>query len=416
MHLLLIHQAFVAPHDPGGTRHYELAKHLVDTGHRVTVVTSSLSYLTGLRVNEQAESVEESARGMRIIRVYTYPSLHKSFFWRAISFLSFMFTSVFGALRAGKVDIVMGTSPPIFQAVSAWVVSRLRNRPFLLEIRDLWPEFAIDLGVLTNQGLIGAARLLEAFLYARAARMLVNSPAYLDYLTAKGVPQRKISLISNGADPDLFSKEDGQEVREELGLNGQFVVSYTGALGLANDIPTILRAADRMRDQRDIRFLLVGDGKERAKLESMAAQMELENVTFLEARAKSEIARVLAASDACVATLKDIPMFRTTYPNKVFDYMAAGRPTILAIDGVIREVIESARGGICVPPGDDAALADAVRVLRSDRRKCEEMGKAARAYMVEHFNRHKQASEFAELLKSLRSLRAAASQAPDIAC
>lgn len=403
MHLLLIHQAFASPDEPGGTRHYELARHLTELGHRVTIVASGLSYLTGKSAGASREVVgRRGINGLRILRVYTFPSLHRSFVWRVVSFLTFMVTSVLGGLRAGPVDLVMGTSPPIFQAVSAWLVSLARRRPFLLEVRDLWPEFAIDLGVLRNGILIALSRRLETFLYSRARGILVNSPAYRDYLVARGIPEAKISLIPNGADPDMFNlNARGEVIREEFHLNGQFVVSYTGALGLANDIPTILRAAARVRDNPNIHFLLVGDGKERTSLEFLAANMKLSNVTFAGPRPKFEMAEILAASDACLATLKDIPMFRTTYPNKVFDYMAASRPTILAIDGVIRRVMEAAQGGIVVPPGDDAAIAEAVRCLSKNPAQCEQMGRAARAYAVDHFNRHKQASEFVALLMAL---------------
>ena len=403
MHILLIHQAFVSPAEPGGTRHYELASHLAQHGHRFTIVASDLSYLTGRRTVARDRLVtEQDLDGVRVLRAYTYPSLHRSFFWRIVSFLSFMLTSVWAALRAGPVDVVMGTSPPMFQAVSAWLVAAVRRRPFVLEIRDLWPEFAIDIGVLRNQVLIVLSRWLEHFLYACATHILVNSPAYRDYLLNKGVPAGKISLIPNGVDPDMFTPDArGERVRQAWGLNGNFVVTYAGALGLANDIPTILKAANRLRDLPQIHFLLVGDGKERANLEALARQLQLPNVTFTGSRPKREMSEILAASNACIATLKDIPMFRTTYPNKVFDYMAAGRPTILAIDGVIRQVVEVANGGIFVPPGDDAALANAVLSLSEDHRRAAAMGVAARAHVVEHFNRHQQALQFATVIQRL---------------
>ena len=167
----------------GGTRHYEFARYVVHSGHRFTVVASDLNYLTGQRVvGETGDVVDETIEGVRILRASTYPALHRSFVWRVISFLSFMITSVRTAWRAGPVDLVIGTSPPIFQAVSAWLVSRLRRCPFLLEIRDLWPEFAIDMGVLTNPLLIALSRWLERFLYAQATHIVVNSPAYREYL------------------------------------------------------------------------------------------------------------------------------------------------------------------------------------------------------------------------------------------
>jgi glycosyltransferase involved in cell wall biosynthesis len=403
MHTLLIHQAFVSPNEPGGTRHYELARHCVNQGQHFTIVASDHSYLTGQRTSLDNKLIsEQNMDGVRVLRVYTYPSLHRSFVWRVISFLSFMITSVGAALRAGPVDLVVGTTPPIFQALSAWLVSALRRRPFLLEIRDLWPEFAIGLGVLKNPVLIFLSRRLEHFLYARATHLLVNSPAYRDYLIGHGLRAEKITLISNGVDPDMFDPHaKGERCRQAWSLAGKFVVTYAGALGLANDIPTILRAADRLRTHSQIHFLLVGDGKERAKLEAIAQQLKLPNVSFTGSCPKSEMSDILAASDACVATLQDIPMFRTTYPNKIFDYMAAGRPTILAIDGVIRQVIEAAQGGMFVPPGDDAALAEAVWTLYSNRPEAHRMGLAARSYVVEHFNRARQSQAFASLVERL---------------
>lgn len=403
MRVVLIHQAFASPDEPGGTRHYELARYCVERGHSFTIVASSLSYLTGERTTEQRGLVtEQNLDGVRVFRAYIYPSLHRSFVWRIVSFLSFMFTSVWAALKAGPVDVVMGTSPPIFQAVSAWVVAKVKRRPFLLEIRDLWPAFAIDIGVLTNPVLIALSRALENFLYARATHLLVNSPAYRDYLITKGVPPTKISLIPNGVDSQMFLPDsNGETVRLRWELVERFVVTYAGALGLANDIGTLLRAADRLRDLPNIHFLLIGDGKERANLEGLARQINLPNVTFTGPMPKSEMPHILAASDACVAILKDIPMFRTTYPNKVFDYMASGRPTILAIDGVIRQVIEASAGGIFVPPGDDEALAEAVRRLYHNRQEAQVMGMAARAYVVTHFERRQQAQQFVGLMARL---------------
>jgi glycosyltransferase involved in cell wall biosynthesis len=199
-------------------------------------------------------------------------------------------------------------------------------------------------------------------------------------------------------DPDA----DGKRIREQWGLNGQFVVIYAGALGLANDIPTVLRAAASLKERTDVRFVLVGDGKERRNLEVWAKEHQLTNVLFAGSHPKSEMSDILAASDVCLATLKNISMFRTTYPNKVFDYMAAGRPTILGIDGVIRQVVETAQGGVFVPPGDSAALADAVRQLAENRSLAQEMGQAARTYVVEHFNRSKQAHDFVALIERLQ--------------
>ncbi|MEW5804403.1 MAG: glycosyltransferase family 4 protein [bacterium] len=407
MNTLLIHQAFASPKDAGGTRHFELGRYLVGTGDRFTIIASDLSYLTGKRKVEDKKAVaKQNISGVDILRAYTYPSLHRSFSWRVVSFLSFMGTSLLAALSEKDVDLVMGTTPPIFQAGSAWLVATLRRRPFLLEIRDLWPEFAIALGILTNPLLIKLSRWFEIFLYSQATHLLVNSPAYRDYLISKGVPESKITLIPNGVDATMFDPEAaGEHIREKYNLNGKFVVTYAGALGMANDIDTLLHAAVHLQNEPDIHFLLAGDGKERGRLEAAARKLCPSQVTFTGPFPKDEMRNVLAASNACVATLKDIPSFRTTYPNKVFDYMAAGRPIVLGIDGVIRQVVADAKAGIFVQPGDGAALADAVRNLYRNPEQAASMGMAGRLYVMEHFNRSKHAEDFARLVRRLAQVR-----------
>ncbi len=403
MRVLLIHQAFISPTEGGGTRHYEFARYCITQGYEFVIIASNLNYLTGQRVtNKKGFITEQNLDGIKVLRAYTYPALHKSFVWRVVSFICFMITSFIAALRVRDIDVVMGTSPPIFQAVSAWLVALIRRKPFLLEIRDLWPAFAIDMGVLKNPVLIKLSRWLEAFLYARAHHIVVNSPAYRDYLLEKDIEEEKISIVLNGVDPDMFDPTaDGKAFRKKFNLDGKFVVTYAGALGMANDIPTILQAAKRLKDRENIQFLIVGDGKERPHLEETAKKWHLTNVTFIGSQPKSNMPMILAASDVCVATLQDIPMFRTTYPNKVFDYMAAERPTILAIDGVIRDVIEKSGGGIFVHPADDAALADAILSLHDDQGKVCTMGRDARAYVVKYLNRTRQAAQFVDVLQNV---------------
>lgn len=406
--LLLIHQAFASKDEPGGTRHFELAKRLVAQGRTFTVIASDVVYQTGKRATPNKRLMTESTTdGVRILRAYTYASLHTSYVARVISFLSFTVTSVLVGMRAGRPDVVMGTTPSIFQAVSAWILSVLHRRPFLLEIRDLWPEFAIDIGLLRNPVLIGMARSLESFLYSRADHLLVNSPAYRDYLIAKGVEAKRISLVPNGVDPYMFNPDDRAEnIRRQYGVNDRFVVTYAGALGMANDIDVLLNAALLIRDRSDVQILIVGDGKERARLEAKVMTLELTNVKFTGPIPKSQMPEILAASDACVAILRNIKMFTTTYPNKVFDYMAAGRPTVLAIDGVIRKVIEAASGGIFVQPGDAKQLAAALISLADDPQQAKQMGMSAHSYVVQHFNRDDHAREFMNLVSRVALVRA----------
>jgi glycosyltransferase involved in cell wall biosynthesis len=399
MKILLIHQSFASPNDPGGTRHYELLLRAHQAGCQPTVVAGSLNYLTGQKADEGTSQADENYDGVRVVRAYAHPTLHRSFIWRVLSFVSFMVMSFIAAWRIGKIDIVMGTSPPLFQPLSAWLIAVLRRRPFLLEIRDLWPEFAIDMGVLRNPLLIWLARRLEMFLYARASHLLVNSPAYRDYLIRKGISPSKISFIANGVDPAAFDPgADGKAFREQHDLVGKFVVLYAGALGIANDLTMVLNAASLLQDLPDVQFVLLGDGKERVNLEAQARSLQLQNVHFVGACPKKEVATVLAAADVCLAVLQNIPMFTTTYPNKVFDYMAAGKATLLAIDGVIRQAVEDAQAGTFVPPGNPEALANAVRWCAGHPEEIQRMGARGREYVERHFNRDIQSLQFVELI------------------
>jgi glycosyltransferase involved in cell wall biosynthesis len=405
MKILLINQSFVSPDEPGHTRHFEMAQFLRARGHELIIVGSDINYQTGQPTRERRgvlEDVEQIIDGVRVLRAYVYPSLHRSYFWRIVSFFSFMFSSVWTALRVKDVDLVMGTTPPIFQAVSAWFVALVRRKPFLLEVRDLWPEFGVSMGVLTNPIIIWLARWLENFLYARATHILVNSPAYRKYMLDKGLPEKKVTFIPYGTDVDMFNPNvDGSAIRRKLGMDDKFVVVYAGALGQANDIYTILRAADRLRNEPDIRFVLFGDGKERVHIENESRRRNLENVIFAGVHPKKEMPAVLASSDVCLAILQDITMFRTTYPNKVFDYMAAGRATVLVIDGVIREVIETSHGGVFVEPGDDELLAKTVLELSKDPQRVQQMGVNARQYLIKHLDRRDKLAETLEFLQSL---------------
>jgi glycosyltransferase involved in cell wall biosynthesis len=403
MKILLINQAFVSPDEPGHTRHFEMAQYLRARGHEFVIVASDLNYQTGQRTVERTGLfAEQMIDGVRILRAYIFPALHRSYFWRIISFLSFMFTSVWTAFTVKNVDIVMGTTPPIFQAVSAWFVALIRRKPFLLEVRDLWPEFGVSMGVLKNPIVIALARWLENFLYARATHILVNSPAYKEYMLGKGVSENKITYIPYGTDVDMFNPDlDGSPVRKKLGLENKFVVLYAGALGQANDIDTILHAAERLNHESQIRFVLFGDGKERARLESESKRMNLTNVIFAGVCPKKEMPLVIASSDVCLAILQDVPMFRTTYPNKVFDYMAASRGTVLVIDGVVREVIESSGGGVFVSPGNEEQLAKTILELLNDPQRVKQMGLNARAYLVKHLDRRDKLNETLALLENL---------------
>lgn len=404
MHILLIHQAFAAINEPGGTRHHEIARYLVKHGHQVTIITSPVSYLTGHNAQTKSHWVtrENSEPGITILRAYTYPALHRSFFHRLLSFFSFMFSSFFIGLGVKNVSVIWGTSPPIFQGWTAWLLARLKGVPFLFEVRDLWPAFAIAVGVLKNKTLIRMSEWLERFLYRHADEMVVNSPGFIDHIRSRGA--KRITLVENGVDVSMFNLgESGAEFRKLHHLENKFIALYAGAHGISNNLGVILESAVITRENPDIVYALVGDGKEKSNLMEEAAVKGLTNVLFLPSVPKMEMNAVLAAADACIAILKPIEMYKTTYPNKVFDYMAAAKPVILLIDGVIRQVVENASCGVFVEPGNPQALADQIEIMHNDAVTTERMGINGREYVEQHFDRAALAEKMEDVL--IRLLR-----------
>jgi glycosyltransferase involved in cell wall biosynthesis len=402
MHILIIHQAFASIKEGGGTRHHEFARYLVERGHQVTIITSPISYLTGESKTHQKKLkvIEQAEPGITIIRSYVYPALHKSFVHRVINFLSFMVSSFLAGLSVREVDLVWGTSPPIFQSGSAWMVSKFKRVPFLFEVRDLWPAFAIEMGVLTNPLLIKPAQWFEKLMYRKANRVIVNSPGYVNHVSDLGA--KRVELVPNGGEPGMFAKNaDGSTFRAAHHLENKFIVLYAGAHGMANDLDIIIQAADQIRENENIHFVFIGDGKEKQNLIKHAQDLDLENVTFLPTCPKEEIANVISAADICTAILQPIPLFKTTFPNKVFDYMVAEKPVLLAIDGVIRQVVEEANAGVFVAPGHPDIMAKTILELSKSPDKLKQMGKSGREFIIKHYNRRDIANTLAMIIEDM---------------
>ena len=401
-HILIIHQAFASLDEPGGTRHYEFARLLADRGERVTIIASPVSYITGRSSIPEPSSIktERISNNLTILRVRVYAAHHRSFFHRVIAFLSFMISAFLLGLRIRNVDVIWGTSPPIFQGVTAWLLARIKHRPLLLEIRDLWPQFAVAVGVLKNPILIRASEWLERTLYQQAQKLIVNSPGFIQHVRQRG--GRDVQLVPNGSDPTMFDPLDrGTDFRHKYLLEKKFIVLYAGAHGVSNDLGVVLEAAGLLSDP-GIHIVLLGDGKEKQALQVRATEMGIRNVTFVASVPKSVMPTALAAADACLAILKPLEEYKTTYPNKVFDYMAAGRSVILAIDGAIRSVVEDAGCGIFSKPGDPVALAEAIQMLARDPERNRDIGLAGRDYLLKKFNRVEIAERLFRIFEELK--------------
>jgi glycosyltransferase involved in cell wall biosynthesis len=313
-----------------------------------------------------------------------------------------MISSFAVGMRVKHVDLVWGTSPPIFQGATAWALARLKGVKFLFEVRDLWPAFAVAVGVLRQPFLIRLSEWLERFLYSHADLVVVNSPGFSEHVRVRGA--RRVELVPNGSDTTMFNPElDGRSFRLQHGLIGRFIALYAGAHGMSNDLDVVLEAACQLKQNPHIAIVLLGDGKEKPALIRRATDLGLDNLLFVPPLPKAEMPDALAAADACIAILKPVVEYKTVYPNKVFDYMAAGKPVVLAIDGVIREVVEAAGAGIPVTPGDPQSLANAICSLEENPQSGAEMGKRGREYVSAHFDRIALAHKLEELMLDLQS-------------
>jgi lipopolysaccharide/colanic/teichoic acid biosynthesis glycosyltransferase len=323
------------------------------------------------------------------------------------AFFAFTFSAATAVFMAGPADVVIGTSPPLVVAIPAYIAAVCRGRrvPWIFEMRDLWPESAVTTGVLrANSLLTKALYALERWASTRATLVNVLTPAFREDLIKRGLAtDSRIVFVPNGADIDLFTPgTPTREIRRELGWGDRFVVMYSGAHGLANAIGQLVEAADRLRHRKEILIACVGDGPERQRWVQEAGRRGLTNILFHGAVAKDRMPDIVRACDVGAAVLQHNPTFLTVYPNKVFDYMACAKPTLLAIDGVARELVcTQARAGLFAPPEQPDLLAAAIEKLHADPAGCGEMGRRGREWVVRNAAREGLADRYLQILERL---------------
>jgi glycosyltransferase involved in cell wall biosynthesis len=277
---------------------------------------------------------------------------------------------------------------PLFVAPLAWLVARVRRVPFLLEVRDLWPDTAVALGAVRSRALILLARGLEGFVYRSADRIVVIGPEMKRRIVAKGIPAGKIEVVPQGYQPSETPPPPRAQARQRLGVDDEFVVMFTGSYGLANnDTGLILDAAARLRDEPGIVFVLVGDGDRREEYVERCRLESLGLVRFLPMVPKSEVPGLLAAADACIMALPPGDFWRIFLQNKVFDYLGSGRPIVAAVAGDQEDLIRESGGGIVVSPGDVEAFCEAVLRLKRDPELRRQLGERGRAHVRDHLMR-----------------------------
>ncbi len=391
MHILFITHYFPPEVNAPASRTHEHCRRWVQEGHRVTVLTGVPNHPRGeiFPGYRNRLSQEEELDGIRVIRSWMYLTPNEGFVKRTLGFVVFALTAILASFRAGRPDVVVATSPQFFAGVAGMVVSWLKWRPFILEIRDLWPDSIVQLGQMERGPLIRALEWLETRLYRSATAIVVNTRAFIDHIVARGVPEDRIALVYNGIDPALFApKPPSQELLRAHGLEGRFLVSYLGTLGLAHGLTTVIDAAERLREERDIHFVLIGDGAARSTLEAAIAEKKLENVTLLGLRPRSEVPDWIASIDLQLVMLRDLDVFRTVIPSKTFEFLSQERPIIVAAPaGEIRSLVDEAKAGFCIDAERADLLAETILEVKNAPEEARLRAQTGRQWVMQNFVR-----------------------------
>lgn len=404
--ILYINQYFPPEIEPSATKVHEVGRELVRLGHEVTVITGFPNYPTGVIPPEYCGKLVQSEEldGIRVLRTVLFPASTSRFFLRIVNHLSFMISSVFRSWSSGPCDVIICSSPPLEIALSGVLVSWLKRKSFIFEIRDLWPDDVIHLGLLKGNIPIAVARRIEKIAYNRASMVVPVSPGFVPYLVSVGVPERKIKAIVNGTNVDLFHPfRQGYppcgEGCSEIWLKDCFVVVYTGTHGLQHKLETVLDTAAILRKYSDIHFVLAGDGKEKKNLLERRHRLGLTNVHFKSTQPREKIATLIAQADICLLHTADMMINTRNYPAKLFDYLASGKPIVIGANGQVRTLVEHAQAGIAVAPEDAQGMADAILRLYYDSQLRTQLGSNGRKYAIENFSRQIIAKQYAQLLK-----------------
>ena len=410
MKILVVHQYYLFPGQPGGSRFNEMARLWSEMGHDVTVVAGAINHATGETPERYRGHwvVCERDGPVRVYRCHVPSSYRHSYAGRMWAFFAFTLSALTAVFRAPRPDVVIATSPPLIAVFPAWACARLRVRrvPWVFEIRDLWPESAVTTGVLRAKApLTRLLYAIERWACGSAQTINVLTPAFGEDLVERHLaPAEKIVFVPNGADVDAFQPGPREnEIRRELGWGGRFVVMYAGAHGRANALQQLIGAAERLRGHDDILIACVGDGPERASLQEQARVRGLTNIVFHGAQPKERMPRVVVACDAGAAVLQNNPTFRTVYPNKVFDYMACERPTLLAIDGVARTLVcDDANAGVFAEPENADDIAAKILMLAGDADLRRRLGENGRRWVLANATRRALAARYAAILQKMQ--------------
>ena len=410
MRILFLSHYFPPEGNAPAARTYDNCVRWVRAGHQVTVVTGVPSHPAGVVFPGYKNRLRqrEAVDGIDVLRVATYLAANRGTTRRILNYLSYMLSATTFASGLARPDLVIATSPQFFCGWAGVLTSRLRRVPFVLEIRDLWPQSIAAVGALRNPRLLGLLERLERAMYRAAKHVVTVGQGYRRELLSRGVPDERLTVIPNGIDRARFApRAPDLELKRSLGLDGRLVVGYSGTIGMASGLDVVLRAAVRLREggRSDIAFLLVGDGAVREELTAEARRLGLErDVVFAGRQDPARMPAFLSICDVCLVHLRKVELFTTVLPSKIFEAAGMARPILIGVGGEAREIVERAGCGEYVEPENHAALVDAVLRLAADPPRRTALGEAGRAYVAQHHDRDRLAADYLALLERVRGV------------
>ncbi len=395
MNVLYIHQYFVTPDEPGGNRSYWIAKELVKRGHHVTMITSA---------NKRHEPGRVDVDGIDVVYVKNPAySNYMSALKKVWSFVAFIRNAIKAASKEKNVNIVFATSTPLtIGAVALWLKRRKKWR-YVFEVRDLWPEFPIEIGAIKNKLAIKLLRKFEKRIYDKSEHVVALSPGMKEGVMKAGMPEEKISMIPNMSKPDMFyPHEPNMEVAKQFGIDlTKFNVIHFGSMGRANGLQYIIEAAKNLKEKGDdsIRFVFMGSGATEPVIKQLAEDYGLENVQFLGNHIMDVVAEVVNCCDASITTFLNLPVLKTNSPNKLFDSLSAGKPIIVNSAGWTKDLVESDDCGFFVDPNNPTDFAEKLIKYKEDKITLKRWGENARKLSLEVYDKDILASKVADVIE-----------------
>lgn len=385
-------------------RLYEMSKRWVELGNEVHVVTCFPNHPTGI-IPDEYKGLKyklENMDGIHVHRNYVYATPNKGFIKKTLGHISFMFSSVFFSMKKiDKPDVIITSSPTFFSIFSGYWYSLRKKADFVLEIRDLWPAAMIELGVMKEGFITKVLEKMELFFYRKSKKLIMVTQSFKDNVVNRGISGDKVHVITNGVNKDLFyRKEKNQELMNKYNLQDKFVISYVGAHGISQNLSTILEVAKKLRIYKNIEFVFVGEGAEKDKLKQIVREEELNNVQFIDAQPKEAIPEFYNASDLCLIPLKNIELFKTFIPSKMFEIMACGVPIVASLEGEAAQILEDSKAALVVQPDNPDEIAAAIEELINDKEKYSQMKANGPEFVEKNYSRNKLAERYLELINA----------------